>query len=122
MASRSVMTVAEAAKYLRTHPSTLRRFARQGIVPAVKLGGTWRFRREDLDQWLHGQSSQPVAQAVEQQERDRDTQPPLRPENVALLELIDEWVANPPPVDEEQWREFERVLAENPFRLRGGGT
>jgi excisionase family DNA binding protein len=44
----------EAAKYLGVHVETLRRWAREGAIPAAKLGnrGGFRFKREDLDRFL----------------------------------------------------------------------
>jgi excisionase family DNA binding protein len=44
----------EAAKYLGVHIETVRRWAREGEIPAAKLGnrGGLRFRREDLDKFL----------------------------------------------------------------------
>lgn len=44
----------EAARYLDVHEETIRRWAREGLVPAAKLGnrGGFRFKREDLDQFL----------------------------------------------------------------------
>ncbi len=44
----------EAAKYLGVHLDTMRRWARDGVIPAAKLGnrGGFRFRREDLDRFL----------------------------------------------------------------------
>ena len=44
----------EAAKYLGVHIETMRRWAREGVIPAAKLGnrGGCRFRREDLDKFL----------------------------------------------------------------------
>jgi excisionase family DNA binding protein len=46
----------EAAKYLGVHIETVRRWAREGVIPAAKLGnrGGFRFRREDLDLFLEG--------------------------------------------------------------------
>src|SRR5947207_2833789 len=41
-----------AARYLRIHPRTLTRMARQGEVPCIQIGRLWRFRRLDLDDWL----------------------------------------------------------------------
>jgi excisionase family DNA binding protein len=43
-----------AAKYLGVHVETMRRWAREGVIPAAKLGnrGGFRFRREDLDRFL----------------------------------------------------------------------
>jgi excisionase family DNA binding protein len=50
------MRTPEAAKYLGVHIETMRRWAREGAVPAAKLGnrGGFRFRREDLDRFLEG--------------------------------------------------------------------
>ncbi len=44
----------EAAKYLGVHLDTMRRWARDGVIPAAKLGnrGGFRFKREDLDRFL----------------------------------------------------------------------
>lgn len=51
---RDWLTTAEAAQYLHVHPETVRRWAREGVIPAAKLGnrGGFRFRREDLDRFL----------------------------------------------------------------------
>ena len=48
----SVWNSAEAALYLRIHPRTLTRMAKQGEIPAIHLGRLWRFRKKDLDSWL----------------------------------------------------------------------
>ena len=44
----------EAAKYIGVHIETIRRWAREGAIPAAKLGnrGGFRFKREDLDRFL----------------------------------------------------------------------
>jgi excisionase family DNA binding protein len=49
-----VLTAAEAASFLRTRPETLKRLAREGKVPGVKLGHEWRFLRKDLVDLLAG--------------------------------------------------------------------
>lgn len=50
-----LLTLREAAKKLRVAEVTLYRLARQGRVPAIKVGGAWRFKPEVLDAWLaHG--------------------------------------------------------------------
>lgn len=42
-----------AAKVLGVHPATLKRWARDGRVPAIRTpGGHWRFRRTDLDAFV----------------------------------------------------------------------
>lgn len=44
-------TSEEIAEYLRLHPYTIRRLAREGKIPAFRAGGQWRFRKDDIDQW-----------------------------------------------------------------------
>jgi excisionase family DNA binding protein len=45
-------TIDEVATYLRAGKRTVYRLAASGQIPAFKLGGTWRFRRGELDQWI----------------------------------------------------------------------
>ena len=47
-----LMTIDEAAKYLRIHKSTIYRLAKNGQIPASKVGNKWRFRKDVIDQWL----------------------------------------------------------------------
>jgi excisionase family DNA binding protein len=51
-----IMTIEEAATYLRVHPLTARRFAREGVLPAFKVGRQWRIKRALLDEWLKERS------------------------------------------------------------------
>jgi len=44
-----LQTPQEAAAYLRVHPKTAIRLARERRIPAIRLGKHWRFRRADLD-------------------------------------------------------------------------
>jgi len=47
-----VLNSEEAAALLQIHPKTLQRMARQGRVPAFRIGDLWRFRASELDEWL----------------------------------------------------------------------
>lgn len=58
-----LMTAYEAAGYLRLNYMTLCRLARQGKVPAVKIGGEWRFKKEVLD-GMFGRESQSTRRPV----------------------------------------------------------
>ncbi len=49
-----VLTLDEAATYLKVSTSTLYKLLQSGRIPARKLGRRWRFAREDLEQWLRG--------------------------------------------------------------------
>src|SRR3989338_2632121 len=48
----SIMTLDEAARFLKVASVTLYRKARRGEVPAAKLGRSWRFHREQLEEWI----------------------------------------------------------------------
>jgi excisionase family DNA binding protein len=47
-----IFTLDEVAAYLKAGKRTVYRLAASGKLPAFKLGGTWRFRRRDLDEWI----------------------------------------------------------------------
>jgi len=46
------MTSVEAADYLKMHVKTVCRLAKEGKIPAKKVGSEWRFLRSVLDRWL----------------------------------------------------------------------
>ena len=50
-----VLTFDEAKEFLRTATSTLYRLVQNGVVPASKVGGQWRFKKERLEDWLSEQ-------------------------------------------------------------------
>jgi excisionase family DNA binding protein len=47
-----ILTIEEVAGYLKAGKRTVYRLAAGGKIPAFKLGGTWRFRRGELDRWI----------------------------------------------------------------------
>lgn len=53
-----IMTPKEAAKYLGFHLVTIYRLLKKGDVPATKIGGQWRFKKDVLDAWLNDRMNQ----------------------------------------------------------------
>jgi general secretion pathway protein E/type IV pilus assembly protein PilB len=51
------MTFEQASEFLNTSRSTLYRWVREGRVPGHKIGRQWRFRREELEAVLLGDSN-----------------------------------------------------------------
>jgi excisionase family DNA binding protein len=49
-----IMTTKEVAKYLNLHEITVGKYAAQGKMPAVRIGGVWRFDKNAIDDWLGG--------------------------------------------------------------------
>ena len=51
-----MLTIAEVAKYLKLHELTVRRLAREGELPAFKVGRQWRIKRDLLESWIEERS------------------------------------------------------------------
>lgn len=47
-----ICNCAEAGLLLRVYPETVSQMARDGVLPGVKIGQSWRFRRDDLVAYL----------------------------------------------------------------------
>jgi excisionase family DNA binding protein len=47
-----LMKIKDAASYLRLNSMTVYRLAQKGMLPAFKVGGNWRFRKDILDDWV----------------------------------------------------------------------
>ena len=58
-----ILTLDEIAAYLKIAKRTVYRLAQKGEIPAFKLGGTWRFRRSELDCWIADSINNKKAQA-----------------------------------------------------------
>jgi len=51
------LTPNEIAKILRIHPFTVTRLAREGKLPGFKVGGIWRFRKDQFEKWIVSQTT-----------------------------------------------------------------
>ena len=49
---KSLMTPEDVANYLSISSRTVYDYAQKGKIPAIKLGGQWRFREDDISVWL----------------------------------------------------------------------
>ena len=54
-----IMTIEEVADYLRVSERTVYEWAQKGDLPGGKLGTTWRFKREDVENWVNSRLSAP---------------------------------------------------------------
>jgi len=53
----SFLTTEEVLSYLKVNPRTIYRLIRTGELPAVRVGRQWRFRRNDLKDWIERRQS-----------------------------------------------------------------
>jgi len=49
---RDILTAKEVAEYLALHPFTVHRYAREGRIPAFKIGSDWRFHKKYIEKWI----------------------------------------------------------------------
>ena len=52
-----IMTIEEVAAYLRVSERTVYDWAQKGDLPGGKLGTTWRFKRQDVEDWVNSRLS-----------------------------------------------------------------
>lgn len=67
-----ILTLDEAAAYLKASKRTMYRLAASGDIPAFKLGGTWRFSRSDIESWIKQQSASSPERAASKASNKRD--------------------------------------------------
>jgi excisionase family DNA binding protein len=54
--SKEILTAKEVAEYLNIHPLTVHRYAREGKIPAFKIGTDWRFHKRYIERWIKEKS------------------------------------------------------------------
>ncbi|EJL6758228.1 helix-turn-helix domain-containing protein [Vibrio cholerae] len=50
-----ILTLKEVAAYLKLADKTAYRLASEGKLPGFKVGGSWRFKKDDLEKWIESQ-------------------------------------------------------------------
>ena len=50
-----ILTVVDVATLLKVAAKTVYTMAQRGELPAFKVRGQWRFRRDDIDHWIGAQ-------------------------------------------------------------------
>ena len=53
-----ILTLKEVAEYLKLAEKTAYRLAAEGKLPGFKVGGSWRFKREDVSAWIEQQKKE----------------------------------------------------------------
>jgi excisionase family DNA binding protein len=50
--SDKILTIQEVATYLKLNEKTAYRLVGEGKLPGFKVGGSWRFRQTELEEWI----------------------------------------------------------------------
>lgn len=58
MSNDEILKLKEVAQLLKVAEKTVYTMAQNKELPAFKVRGQWRFRREDIDRWIEAQKAQ----------------------------------------------------------------
>lgn len=56
MRKDDILTIKQVADYLKIAEKTAYRLAAEGAIPGFKVGGSWRFRQDDIINWVKQQT------------------------------------------------------------------
>lgn len=62
-----LMTIEDVASYLKVTRRTIYDWLKHNKIPAIKLVGQWRFRKDKIDSWLDSSTSLAIGPEPEQQ-------------------------------------------------------
>ena len=57
MLKSDIMTIKEVAEFLKLKEKTAYALAARGDIPGFKVGGSWRFRKSELEKWIQKQEA-----------------------------------------------------------------
>lgn len=52
MENDEILTIHELSAYLKLNEKTAYRLAAKGDIPGFKVGGSWRFRKAEIERWI----------------------------------------------------------------------
>ncbi len=52
MQNNALMTIEDLAEYLKVTRRTIYDWVKHNKIPAIKLVGQWRFRKDKIDAWI----------------------------------------------------------------------
>lgn len=52
-----ILTLKEVAEYLKLAEKTAYRLAAEGNLPGFKVGGSWRFKIQEIEDWIADQKA-----------------------------------------------------------------
>jgi len=60
--SKDILDAKDVAEYLKVHLFTVHKYAREGKIPAFKIGADWRFHRKSIEKWIHAKEQSGLSQ------------------------------------------------------------
>ncbi|MDA0782487.1 MAG: helix-turn-helix domain-containing protein [Proteobacteria bacterium] len=58
-----ILTIKEVSEYLKIKEKTTYSLAAKGEIPGFKVGGSWRFRKNEISRWILDQERKSISNA-----------------------------------------------------------
>ena len=68
--TKDILDAKDVASYLRVHLFTVHKYAREGKIPAFKIGADWRFHRRSIEKWIREKEQGNSAKANSSKKKD----------------------------------------------------
>ena len=52
-----ILTIREVAEYLKLAEKTVYRLVAEGKIPGFKVGGAWRFKKDEIESWIKAEQA-----------------------------------------------------------------
>jgi len=62
--NEELLTLMEVASYLKLAEKTVQRMVQKNEIPCFKIASQWRFKKEEIDQWIMGKMKRPSQSAA----------------------------------------------------------
>ena len=108
-----ILTLEEAAQYLRLTSDVLRRSAQKSQVPGKLFEGEWRFSKVAIDRWISTPTESQIPISTQEAIDSARARLPR------LLEIMKTW-SNPEYIEEdtETWEQLQIALQNSTLRCR----
>jgi len=47
-----ILTIKQVSDFLQVNERTIYKLAKAGDIPSFKVGGQWRFKKDDINTWI----------------------------------------------------------------------
>ncbi|NQU19486.1 helix-turn-helix domain-containing protein [bacterium] len=70
--NKEIYDAKDVAEYLHVHLFTIHKYAREGKIPAFKIGADWRFHRKSIEKWIREKEQSNITKSKSSKQKDGD--------------------------------------------------
>lgn len=70
--NKEILDAKDVSDYLHVHLFTVHKYAREGKIPAFKIGADWRFHRKSIEKWIKEKEQSNVSSSKLAKQKDNE--------------------------------------------------